>query len=256
MTVSRKKITDYISTIGRVAQTSHYQVNFSGLNQNITLMNFLNRKGVDTSFISNEAGLLCSSASLPGSSLATANIDGNFQGVQEKMAHSRIYTQLDLEFYVDRDYKMIKLFDCWMDYIAGSAVTEGTEPISKASRNYYYRVSFPQGPDAYKCDRIEIKKFETDGIPNLRYVFYGMFPVSMTSIPVQYGNSDVLRMNVTFNYERYIKGSIDEKNRNDDLFMDELTGDDSKIPTTVLSQQYYTNMSREEKKSYDERYTY
>ena len=109
MTISRKKITDYVSTIANVAQTSHYQVNFSGLKPN--LLDYLKKQGVDGDFISREAGLRCSSASLPGSSLATASIEGNYQGVREKMAHSRIYTQLDLEFYVDRDYKMVRLKD-------------------------------------------------------------------------------------------------------------------------------------------------
>ena len=37
----------------------------------------------------------------------------------------------------------------------------------------------------------------------MKYTFFGMFPVNVSSVPVQYGNSDVLRMNVTFNYERY-----------------------------------------------------
>ena len=64
-------------------------------------------KGVDKDFIIENLVFVVVVPLLPGSSLATANIDGNFMGVQEKMAHSRIYTQLDLEFYVDRDYKMI-----------------------------------------------------------------------------------------------------------------------------------------------------
>jgi hypothetical protein len=207
MTISRKKITDYVSTIANVAQTSHYQVNFLGLSQNTSLMNYLDVQGVDKDFISREAGLRCSSASLPGSSLATASIEGNFQGVQEKMAHSRIYTQLDLEFYVDRDYKMVRFFDCWIDYIAGgnTSVFNYGDSAQKLKPNYYYRMTYPRGEKGYKCDSVTITKFEIDDGPELQYTFFGMFPVNVTSIPVQYGNSDVLRMNVTFNYERYVK---------------------------------------------------
>ena len=206
MPVEKRKITDYITEIGRSAQTSHYLVNFDGLSEN--LMKYLNSKGVDKDFIHRKSGLRCSGASLPGSSLATASIEGNFQGVQEKMAHSRIYTQLDLEFYVDRDYKMIRFFDCWIDYIAGDASTEGTAITnipSKKDLNYYYRVKFPEGDSGYKCNRTNIVKFESDSGSEMKYTFFGMFPVNMSSVPIQYGNSDVLRMNVTFSYERYYK---------------------------------------------------
>ena len=206
MPVEKRKITDYITEIGRSAQTSHYLVNFDGLSTN--LMEYLNDKGVDKDFIHRKSGLRCSGASLPGSSLATVSIEGNFQGVQEKMAHSRIYTQLNLEFYVDRDYKMIRFFDCWMDYIAGDASTEGTDIInipSKKDLNYYYRVKFPEGDSGYKCDKTTIVKFENDSSSEMKYTFFGMCPVNLSSVPVQYGNSDVLRMNVTFNYERYYK---------------------------------------------------
>ena len=200
-----KKITEYITKIGRMAQTSHYQVNFSGLKTD--LMTYLNNKGVDSDFITREAGLRCSSASLPGSSLATLNIDGNYMGVQERMAHSRIYTQIDLEFYVDRDYKMIKFFDCWIDYIAG-----GNKPEDKESDDYFYRMTYPRdSASGYKCDKIDIYKFERDQGSELQYTFYGMFPVNLSSLPVQYGNYDTLRMNVTFSYERYIKNINESK---------------------------------------------
>ena len=192
-----KKITEYITKIGKTAQTSYYQVNFSGLGE--SLKEYLNDSGVDMNFITREAGLRCSSASLPGSSLATLNIDGNFMGVQETMAHSRIYTQMDLEFYVDRDYKIIRFFEYWIDYIAG-----GRESNDKKYNNYYYRMTYPRGNSGYKCDEINIYKFERDQGQELQYTFYGMFPVNLASLPVQYGNSDVLRANVTFSYERYI----------------------------------------------------
>ena len=115
MTVSRKRITEYITKIAHSAQTSNYQVFFNGLSGELT--KFLGGKGVDNQFIIEEAGLRCSSASIPGSSLATASIAGNYMGVQEKMVHSRIFTEMSLEFYVDRDYKIIKFFEHWMDYI-------------------------------------------------------------------------------------------------------------------------------------------
>jgi len=202
MTISKKRITDYVSTIAHVAQTSHYQVFFGGLSSQLT--NFLESKEVDNRFIIEESGLRCSSASIPGSSLATASINGNYMGVQEKMVHSRIFTEMSLEFIVDRDYKIIKFFEFWMDYI-----TNGSENnnIRKTRDGYFYRMRYPRGSDSgYKCNKIKIVKFEPSQGKELEYTFYGAFPINFSSTPVQYGSSDVLRANVTFNYERYIAG--------------------------------------------------
>ena len=209
MTVSRKRITEYITKIAHSAQTSNYQVFFDGLSGELT--KFLGSKEVDNRFIIEEAGLRCSSASIPGSSLATASIAGNYMGVQEKMVHSRIFTEMSLEFYVDRDYKLIKFFEYWMDYI-----TNGSESgnVRKSDAGYFYRMKYPRESDSgYKCDKIKIIKFEPSQGKELEYTFYGAFPINFSSTPVQYGSSDVLRANVTFNYERYIAGKETSKSK-------------------------------------------
>jgi len=140
-----KKISEFKPLITNLAQTSHYQVMFGGLNSELS--GYLNERGVNTRFITEESGLLCSSASIPGSSLATADINGNFMGMQEKMAHTRIFTEMQLEFYVDSDYRMIKFLEHWMEYI----VSGGESP--SAGPGYYYRMQFPE---QYKCDQTKL----------------------------------------------------------------------------------------------------
>ena len=206
MAITRKKITDFVSIIGNVAKTSHYQVNFGGLNASLT--DFLVSKGVDKDFIFRESGLRCNSAVIPGSSLATASINGNFMGVQEKMAHSRIFTEMSLQFYVDTDYRMIKFFEYWIDHISNASETEGN--ARKSDDNYFYRMRYPR---EYKCDKTNIVKFDEGDGGQIEYTFYGMFPINLSSTQVQYGSSDVLNVNVTFNYERYICGKDDSKSR-------------------------------------------
>ena len=125
-------------------------------------------------------------------------------GVQEKMVHSRIFTEMSLEFIVDRDYKIIKFFEFWMDYITNGSETGN---VRKSDAGYFYRMRYPRDRDnGYKCDKIKIIKFEPSQGKELEYTFYGAFPINFSSTPVQYGSSDVLRANVTFNYERYIAG--------------------------------------------------
>ena len=201
--VRPRKIADIKPILTNVAQTSHYQVFFDGLSQD--LFKFLGTKGVNKRFITENAGLLCSQASIPGSSLATTDIFGNFTGVQEKFAHTRIFTELSLEFYVDKDYKMIKFFEHWIDYIASGS--EKTSPsVRKDNLGYFYRMRYPRGDTGYKCDKTKIVKFNIDYRSEIEYTFFGLFPINFSSTTVQYGSSDVLRANVTFSYERYIAG--------------------------------------------------
>ena len=187
-----------------MAQTSHYQVFLEGLSPD--LFTFLGQKNVDRRFITENSGLLCSAASIPGSALATSDIFGNFTGVQEKFAHTRIFSEMSLEFYVDKDYKMIKFFEHWMDYISSGSEKRRITSFSKASPGYFYRMRYPKGNSGYKCDKTKIVKFNVDYKKEIEYTFIGMFPINLASTPVQYGNSDVLKVNSTFNYERYIAG--------------------------------------------------
>lgn len=195
-----KKISDFKPLITNLAQTSHYQVMFGGLNGELS--GYLNQRGVNTKFITEESGLLCSSASIPGSSLATADINGNFMGMQEKMAHTRIFTEMQLEFYVDSDYRMIKFLEHWMEYIVSGGSPQSIGP------GYYYRMQFPE---QYKCDQTKIIKFDRNGDKELQYKFFKLFPKNLTSIPVSYGTSNILKVSASFEYERYVSGKITSK---------------------------------------------
>ena len=67
----------------------------------------------------NRLGLLCSEATIPTSSYATAEVKDNFMGVSQEFAHTRINTDIDFTFYVDREYKVLGFFEAWIDYISG-----------------------------------------------------------------------------------------------------------------------------------------
>ena len=181
---------------GKISQTNHYVVSFSALNN--AVVNHIRRKfGVSDvrDFVSRKSGLLCSEAVLPASGYATAQVKGDFMGIPQEFAHTRLYTDINFTFYVDNDYKNLRIFEGWMDYISsGSGQNENTD--------FYYRRF--QYPDTYKVDTMYISKFERDYKNEMVYQFRNAFPKSMTSIPVAYGTADLLKINVTFNYDRYI----------------------------------------------------
>ena len=143
---------------GNLAQTNHYQVDFSSLSTfgGQGLLGYIEDKfGVNLDFISRDSGLLCSEASLPGTSLATAEVKDNFMGISQEFAHTRLYTDFDFTFYVDNDYNNLRFFEGWIDFISsGSEISDGARP---SQSNYYRRMRYP---DSYKCQTISITKFE------------------------------------------------------------------------------------------------
>jgi hypothetical protein len=84
----KRRISDIKPLLTNLAQSSHYEVQFGGLPNE--LKDYLRKRGVTSRFVVGDAGLLCYSAILPTSNLATNIISGNFMGVQEKFAHTRL----------------------------------------------------------------------------------------------------------------------------------------------------------------------
>lgn len=201
---------------GGLARTNLYQVTIVNSwptpSQTLSFINFLSQGkqygSIDFSFdFGNQLGLLCSEATLPTSSYATAEVKDNFMGVSQEFAHTRINTDIDFTFYIDRQYKVLGFFEAWMDYISGGAggkmpqQTAGFSP----SPGYYRRFNYPK---YYKTDGIFIKKFErdfaTNNATNVSFQLINAFPKSVASIPVAYGESEIMKVTVTMNYDRYI----------------------------------------------------
>ena len=190
-----KKISDILPKIQNVAQTSHYFVKFSLPVSD--LRGFLRRKGVNDRFIIEDAGLLCSDAVLPGSALASVDTRGDFQGVIERFAHTRNFTQINLEFYVDNEYKSMKFIEHWMEYITGASQSD------PSGDTHYFQLNYPSN---YKSNETRIVKFERDYNRFLEYRFIGLFPLSLNSVRVSYQGSQVLKASAAFSFDRYICG--------------------------------------------------
>ena len=192
---------------GNLSKNNHYQVDFSSLStfkQNSELLNYLkNERKVDANFIQRDAGFLCYEASLPGTSLATAEVKDNFMGVSQEFAHTRLYTDFDFSFYVDDNYNAIRFFEGWIDFISsGSEISgNGKDNANPLISNYYRRMRYP---DTYKCQTMTITKFEKNFDKTIKYTFVNAFPKTVSAIPVTYGAADILRVNVSFNYDRYL----------------------------------------------------
>ena len=196
----------------RVATTNHYEVFFSGFGALQRLRGYISSRSprVTNFFISRDLGLLCNSAELPATTMATAQVEGQRTGIVEKMAHSRGFTDVSFTIYVDNQYRTLEFFELWHEFIASGSNNE----VDRSNIAYYHRMQYP---DEYKVDTIKIQKFDKDHFRSVEYNFLNCFPVSVSSMPVAYDGNQVLECQVTFAYDRYYFGkisSLDRRNYN------------------------------------------
>jgi len=187
------------------ALTSHYVCKFSPPSSDAARSYFSDREkvfpGSEYSIRKNQdlIELSCSEASLPGSSLMTNEINDDYTGVTERHAYRRQYDdRTDFTFYVDRDYRILNFFESWISYCG-----KEDSQSDLSNPNYFYRFNFPED---YQTDDLYITKFERDVFGTaLEYRFIGAYPISITSMPVSYDASQLLKCTVSFTYIRYIR---------------------------------------------------
>ena len=188
-------ISDIMPKLQNVAQTSQFLVKF--VVPRGDCRKFLRQKGINDRFIADNVGLLCSDAVLPGSAMATLNTAGDYQGLIERFAHTRNFTQVNFDFYVDNEYKSLKFLEHWMEFISSGSIAD------PSSDTYHFKMKYP---DDYKSNDTRVVKFERNHFQFLEYRFIGMFPLSLNSTRVSYQNSQVLKATATFSFDRYICG--------------------------------------------------
>ncbi len=162
--------------------------------------------------------ILCNEAMLPGVSMAVVQEVGSRQCIRERFATQRQYTDISLTFFVSQDYKTLKLFQEWFNFMNPLYVTQegikhnqgypGGYP-NNDERFAFHRFRYPHD---YKRD-ISITKFErnlgADGLPEefkpdaISYNFINAFPISIQDIPLNYAGGNLLQVTVEFAYDRY-----------------------------------------------------
>ena len=209
---SARNIADIKSNLLHPATTSHFEVKIpfpAGIPQSASYWK-------DNGVVINQdkLQLLCSEATLPGSNLATLELTNDHTGVTERHAYRRVYDdRIDLTFYVDAEnYNPIRFFETWIKWISSESIA-GEESIK--NDNYNYRFKYR---DSYVAKSgLEVIKFErsskgySSGTKSnfkkkadmLRYLFVNAFPISISSMPVSYDSSSLLKCTVSMSYIRY-----------------------------------------------------
>ena len=196
--------------------------------------------------------LLASEATLPGTNMQVVQEVGSRQGIRERFATQRAFTDIAISFYVTKDYASLRLFQEWMNYMNPLYVGEAgvTYPRSErgaypsaGDKNAFFRFRYPH---SYKRD-IQITKFERDvnlgktrrlyrdqeievrtGLPDIvrnvdsfedyfpsviSYNFVNAFPISIQDIQLSYGGGQAIKVTVDFAYDRYFIVNATKDNR-------------------------------------------
>ena len=196
------KVSDIKANLLRPATTSHFEVD-------IPIPPALSSKwsGVGKQ---DKIQLMCSETVLPGSNLATFEIDNDRTGVTEKHVHRRIFDdRIDLIFYVDAGlYTPIRFFEEWTSYIVnGRQISEADQDTQLMQPNYDYRMRYP---DSYMGAGLKVRKFEKDHGNILEYEFVRAFPLAINSMPVSYDTSSLLKCTVSMSYIRYVVKNLNK----------------------------------------------
>ena len=210
------KVSDIKANLLRPATTSHFEVD-------IPIIPALSTNESRTKWVGvgkqDKIEMMCSETSLPGSNLATMEINNDRTGVTERHVHRRIFDdRIDLTFYVDAGlYQPIRFFEDWMAYITNGTFNEDpinqrqiTEAMDGELRrsDYDYRMRYP---DDYMAKQgLVVRKFEKDHQNILEYEFVNSFPLAINSMPVSYDASSLLKCTVSMSYIRYFVKNLDK----------------------------------------------
>ena len=193
------------STVARPSLDTFYEVNFSFGKYQTWLRGETpgKRRTQGTDFMQ-KMKLMCTQAEIPGTSFVESSVTGHHQGITEAFPNLRNFPPLDLVFYADADHVILEVLESWMSYI---------NPIFDSGirdNNAFTRFNYPED---YK-ETIHLTKFERDTFiresrnasyqSNMTsYEFVNVWPIDLSSMRVAYGDSNVLRCNIKFAYDRF-----------------------------------------------------
>ena len=195
-------------TIARPSLDTFYEVQFSFGGGNLSSpwlssLSSIGKNRTQGADFKQKMSLLCTQAEIPGTSFIESSVTGNHQGITELFPNLRNFPPLNLAFYVDADHVILEVLETWMTYINPIANNRG-------ANNAYAVFNYPED---YK-EKIYVTKFERDTFikesraasyqSNMSsYEFINAWPINLTSMRVAYGDSNVLRCNIQFAYDRF-----------------------------------------------------
>ena len=154
--------------------------------------------------------MLCDEAQLPNVQSGTAGMNRYLGEGLVQYPHTRIFTDVSLGFMCDAQMTPYKFFNNWYNQIYGDDMVTNGEGIENAKTRDslpIQRVNRMKYMDEYVC-KCKIMKTEPDAIEHnnrvpIVTILENCYPYAIDAVPLQYGSSQVTRVNVNFYYSRH-----------------------------------------------------
>lgn len=202
---------------GRMAMSSTFRVEFDFKTQN-SIDKIKAASGLTDFGSSSLISLFCNEAQLPNVSAATGSQTGRILGeTQINYATGRIFTDISLGWYCDKDMTPLKFLNAWNDYIFSSKNEEGGHnsimnkvdensltTANIGTRNFEVRLRYPDDYQAtIKITKTEDNKAGTNESKTMTYYLLDAFPYSIDATPLSYGSSQLVNVSASFYYSKF-----------------------------------------------------
>jgi hypothetical protein len=145
--------------------------------------------------------LFCEQASLPGINYATTQ--NRSYGEVREIPYDKLYDNITLQFHVDKDFHVKKVFDQWLHYIQ--------HPVSR-SFEYYNNYVTPM--------TVEIQDLNDKSTYQIQ--FFEAYPKAMTAIQLDAEAKDTMRLQVTFQYKYWSSNKLEQLGSGHKLSSDDI----------------------------------
>ena len=140
----------------------------------------------------------------------------NYLGRVFKFAGERTYPQWTCTFLNDEDFKLRNALERWSDYISGHVKLGRTRVQSTGGRENM--------PLDYQSSAI-LTQFSKNGNPLKKYTFNGLYPLTLTDIPVSWDTTNAIEeFTATFEYQYYTTNYIKSKPESPSISADNWIG--------------------------------
>ena len=137
-----------------------------------------------------------------------------------KFAGERTYPQWTCTFLNDEDFKLRNALERWSDYISGHVKLGRTSQINQSKT----------GPLDYQSSAT-LTQFAKNGNPIKKYTFNGLYPLTLTDIPVSWDTTNAIEeFTATFEYQYYTTNYISSNPESRDISPDNWIGRGSTVP--------------------------
>lgn len=141
----------------------------------------------NSSFNYNLMSLFCDTAQIPGLSLQTATT--RTYGEIREMPYDRLYENIPLSFYLDRNMRIKNFFDEWMTCIV--------DPNTR-HQNYY---------DNYTTSVVIVQYDQNEKARYLVYL-YEVYPKTISPLNLDYSSNAVHQLQVSLNYKYWAHQTV------------------------------------------------